>query len=106
GLAPLPGGMEETPVWRLLLALSPLVPAVFLIRAFIRLFREMKDELIRRTYYEALAGGFLSAFFLGMCFELSAVIVGASVMAGPIMFAGLLAGYFISLVAAHRKYNV
>lgn len=105
-MEPLPGGVEATPIWRMLIALSPLVPSIFLIRAFIRLFSEMKDELIKKVHYEALASGFLFAFFLGTCFGLSAIIIGASVKAGPFMFVGLLAGYFISLILKYRKYNV
>jgi hypothetical protein len=105
-LEPLPGGIGSTPVWRLLLAFSPIVPGIFLIRAFIRLFGGMEDELIKRIHYEALAVGFLFAFFLGMCFGLSAVIVGGTVSAGPIMFMGLLLGYFISLALKYRKHNV
>lgn len=106
GLEPLPGGVENTPWWRLLLALSPIITGVFLVRAFIRLFSGIKDELIKKIYYEALAGGFLLAFFLGMGFSLSATIVGKSAIAGPFIFSGLMVGYFISLALACRKYNV
>ncbi|MBX2859049.1 MAG: hypothetical protein KTR17_10330 [Cellvibrionaceae bacterium] len=106
GLEPLPGGIENTPWWRLLFALLPIVTGVFLVRAFIYLFSGIKDELIKKIYYEALAGGFLLAFFLGMGFCLSATIVGKSAIAGPFMFSGLIVGYFIFFVLACRKYNV
>ena len=106
GLEPLPGGIDATPMWRILLAFSPIVPGIFLIRSFIRLFRETKDELIRKIHYEALAMGFLFAFILGMCFALSAVIVSESVKAGPTMFSGLLVGYFLGLTLKYRKHNV
>ena len=104
-LDPLPGGISATPVWRVLLAFSPIIPGIFLIRAFIRLFGETKEELIRKIHIESLAVGFLCAFVIGMCFALSAIIVGESVVAGPVMFVGLLAGYFVSLTLKYRKYN-
>jgi hypothetical protein len=106
GMEPLPEGIAATPIWRLLLAFSPIVSGALLVRAFIRLFSEMKDELLKKVHYEALAGGFLCAFFIGMCFGLSAVIIGASVIAGPVTFFGMLSGYFISLSLLTRKYNV
>ncbi len=104
-LKPLAGGVDATPIWRLLLAFSSIVPGVFLVRSFIRFFGETKDQLLKKVHYESLAVGFLFAFFLGICFALSAVIVGGSVKAGPVMFSGLLAGYFINLALMYRKYN-
>lgn len=106
GMEPLPGGIETTPVWRLLLAFSPVIPGILMVRAFIRFFSNTTDELIRKIHFEALAIGFLFAFSLGMCFELSAVIVGGSVRAGPIIFSGLLIGYVISLTLQYRKHSV
>ena len=106
GMEPLPGGIDATPVWRLLLVFSPIIASIFLVRAFVRLIRELKDELIKKMHFEALAVGFLIAFFLGMCFDLSAVIIGGSLKAGPLMFAGLIGGYFVALILSYRKYNV
>lgn len=105
-MEPLPGGIEVTPVWRWLLAFSPLVSGIFFVRAFVRFFTEVKDDLIRNIHYKALAIGFVSAFFIGMCFALSAVIFGSMVFSGPLMFTGLIAGYFISLTLSYRKHNV
>lgn len=105
-MEPLSGGIEATPAWRILLAFSPLISGIFLIRAFFRFLSETKDELIREIHYQALAVGFLLAFIIGMSFALTAVIIGASVNAGPLMFSGLLVGYFLSLGLQYRKYNV
>ena len=44
-------------IWRIPVALLPVVPAIFLIMAFVRYLRAM-DELQRRIQLEALAIGF------------------------------------------------
>ncbi|MDN4503961.1 hypothetical protein QX776_16230 [Alteromonadaceae bacterium BrNp21-10] len=104
-MEPLSGGIETTPVWRFLLASSPLALGIFLVHAFIRMIRGFHDELLIKIYYEALATGFLFAFFIGMCFSLSAPIIGASLKAGPFMLCGLIAGYYAGLTLKYRKYN-
>lgn len=105
GMEPVQGGMQATPVWKWGLIFSPLIAGIFLVRAFKRLFGDTQDELIRHIHFGGLAVGFLFAFFIGMFFSLSALMVGASLKAAPLMFAGLLAGYFLTIVVQYRKYH-
>lgn len=49
--------------WRIPLALLPIIPALFALRAYLRFFSRM-DELQRRIQSEALAFGFASAGLL------------------------------------------
>lgn len=106
GMKPLPGGLEATPAWRFLLVFSPIVATIFLIRAFLRFFHETKDELIRKIHYDSLAIGFAVAFFLGICFGLSAVIVGPSAIAGPFTWGAMFLAYIISYSRMYSNHDV
>jgi hypothetical protein len=53
--------------WRIPLALAPVVPAIFAMRAYIRFVSRM-DEMQRRIQFEALAFGFGSAAILSFSY--------------------------------------
>lgn len=104
-MQPISNEVGSIPYWRWLLILAPMTAGVFLVRSFKKLFWEMNDELMRQIHLNALAIGFLSAFFLGMGLILWATVIGTSIHSGPIIFTGLLAGYFFSLLPMYRKYH-
>ena len=105
-IKPIRGNLDATPIWYFLIAFSPIVATLFLIRAFVRFYRQTNDEYIQKLNVESLAIGFAVAFFMGICFEvLEAVFVPTEIPVG-LVNVGLVLGYFISYVVLCRKNNV
>lgn len=105
GTKPIPGGLAAASPWRVLLAFTPLVAGVLLVRAFVRLFGGTTDPLIRQIHFSALAVGFLFAFLAGVYFAALSSLVGPWDRSGPVMFACLLSGYLGSLVLSYRRHD-
>ena len=90
--------------WRILVALTPIVPALFIARSFVRGFSSC-DELQIRIHFESLAFAFvgtaLVTLTLGFLQALAGVPIANWVWVWPLM--GTL--FLIGKLIAKRKYQ-
>lgn len=89
--------------WRIPLALTPIVPALFALGAYMRFFSRI-DELQRRIQSEALAFGFASAGILTFSYGLLEN-VGLPRLSWVLVFPLMIAMWGIGAGIAARRYK-
>lgn len=94
-------GMLQTPA-RTALALLPLIPAVFVLKAVVRAISQ-QDELDRRIHLEALTFAFVAHFFFTLTYSLLSIVpIHAPSLGVQILQMAVL--WVIGLWLARRKY--
>ena len=104
-IEPLNVALEKFQFIHIGLSALTLITGLFVVKAFMRFVKEVKDELIKKIYLSALATGFVLAFIVGLFFSVSTSFMEQSQLAGPLSFASLIIGYFIGLALSFNKYN-
>jgi branched-subunit amino acid transport protein len=104
-LGPTDGGVEQTPPWRFVLALLPLLPGYFASRAYLKFLREA-DELIRNVHYEAASKSFILVILLGVVYYLASQVFGEWEDAGLILWAIASVAYQVNYRRAWRRFDV
>lgn len=104
-LGPTDEGLEQTPPWRFVLAILPLLPGYFAARAYLKFLREA-DELIRNVHYEAASKSFILVILLGIVYYLASQVFGDWDDAGLILWAIAGVAYQVNYRRAWRRFNV
>jgi hypothetical protein len=104
-LGPTEGGLEQTPPWRFVLAILPLVPGYFASRAYVKFLREA-DELIRSVHHEAASKSFILVIVLGFVYSLASQVFGEWEDAGAILWVIAIVAYQINYRRAWRRFDV
>ena len=104
-LGPTDGGLEQTPPWRFVLAILPLLPGYLASRAYLIFLREA-DELIRNVHYEAASKSFVLVILLGFVYSLASQVFGEWEDAGALLWAIAIVAYQISYRRAWRRFDV
>ena len=104
-LGPTDGGPEQTPPWRFVLAVLPLLPGYFASRAYLKFLREA-DELIRNLHYEAASKSFILVILLGIVYYLAAQVFGEWEDAGLVLWAIASVAYQVNYRRAWRRFDV
>lgn len=85
------------------IAMTPLVVAIFPLRAYLRFLREA-DELVRRIQYEGIAFGFTSGMIFGIGYPLLEK-AGAPTVPPEVAFAVMMLGLSIGVWRAVNRYR-
>jgi len=104
-LGPTDGGLEQTPPWRFVLAILPLLPGYFASRAYLKFLREA-DELIRNVHYEAASKSFILVILLGFVYSLASQVFGEWEDAGAILWVIASAAYQVNYRRTWRRFDV
>lgn len=104
-LGPTDGGLEQTPPWRFVVAILPLLPGYFAARAYLEFLREA-DELIKNVHYEAASKSFLLVVLLGVVYSLASQVFGEWEDAGAILWVIASVTYEVSCRRAWRRFDV
>jgi uncharacterized membrane protein YjjB (DUF3815 family) len=104
-LGPTDGGLEQTPPWRFVLAILPLVPGYFASRAYLKFLKEA-DELIRNLHYEAASKSFILVILLGIVYYLASQVFGEWEDAGLVLWAIASVAYQINYRRAWKRFDV
>jgi uncharacterized membrane protein YjjB (DUF3815 family) len=104
-LGPTEGGLEQTPPWRFVLAIAPLLPGYFAARAYLKFLGEA-DELIRNVHYEAASKSFILVILLGIVYSLASQVFGEWEDAGAILWVIASVAYQINYRRAWKRFDV
>ena len=104
-LGPTDGGLEQTPPWRFVLAILPLLPGYFASRAYLKFLKEA-DELIRNVHYEAASKSFILVILLGIVYSLASQVFGEWEDAGAILWVIASVAYQVNYRRAWRRFDV
>ena len=103
-LGPTDGGLEQTPPWRFVLALVPLLPGYFASSAYLKFLKEA-DELLRNGDYEAASKSFILVILLGFVYSLASQVFGESEDAGVILWVIASVAYQANYRRAWRRFD-
>jgi drug/metabolite transporter (DMT)-like permease len=104
-LGPADGGLEQTPPWRFVLAILPLLPGYFASCAYLKFLKEA-DELIRNVHYEAASKSFILVILLGFVYSLASQVFGEWEDAGAILWVIASVAYQVNYRRAWRRFDV
>ena len=104
-LGPTDGGLGQTPPWRFVLAILPLLPGYFASRAYLKFLKEA-DELIRNVHYEAASKSFILVILLGVVYYLASQVFGEWEDAGAILWVIASVAYQVNYRRAWRRFDV
>jgi hypothetical protein len=104
-LGPTDGGAAQTPPWRFVLAILPLLPGYFASRAY-RKFLKEADELIRNVHYEAASKSFILVILLGIVYSLASQVFGEWEDAAAILWVIASVAYQVNYRRAWRRFDV
>ena len=104
-LGPTDGGLEQTPPWRFVLAILPLLPGYFASCAFFKFLKEA-DELLRNVHYEAASKSFILVILLGFVYSLASQVFGEWEDAGAILWVIASVAYQVNYRRAWRRFDV
>ena len=104
-LGPTDGGLEQTPPWRFVLALVPLLPGYFASSAYLKFLKEA-DELLRNVHYEAASKSFILVILLGIVYSLASQVFGEWEDAGAILWVIAGVAYQVNYTRAWRRFDV
>ena len=104
-LGPTDGGLAQTPPWRFLLAILPLLPGYFAARAYLKFLKEA-DELIRNVHYEAASKSFILVILVGIVYYLASQVFGEWEDAGAVLWVIASVAYQINYRRAWKRFDV
>jgi hypothetical protein len=99
------GPEKGTPLWHLVFAFLPVIPAYFALNAYFRFMKDA-DELIRQIHFEAAAHSFVVVIFAGYFFHLAAQVFGGWEDSGAILCLLGFFSYVVNIRRARKRFDV